>query len=79
MRYFENVILFSRKFLHLFYNDKWGGLWMVRFSLYQGGRRLILASNNFCVCGQEFMLNCFTGMMCISMAVVGDNGRPLSG
>ena len=52
---------------------------MVRHSLYQGGRRLIFASDQLRVCGQEFILNCFTGMICVSMAVLGDNGRPLSG
>ena len=49
---------------------------MVRYSLYRGGRRLIFASDKFCVCGQEFMPYCFIGMICVSMAVVGDNGRP---
>ena len=52
---------------------------MVRYSLYRGGRRLIFASEKFCVCGQEFVLQCFTDMICVSMAVVGDNGRPLPG
>ena len=52
---------------------------MVRYSLYRGGRRLIFASDIFCVCGQEFMLYCFIDMICVSMAVVGDNGRPLTG
>ena len=36
---------------------------------------LIFASDKLCVCRQEFMLYCFTGMICVSMAVVGDNGR----
>ena len=52
---------------------------MVRYSLYRGGRRLIFASDKFCVCGQEFMLYCFTDMICVFRAVVGDNGRPLAG
>ena len=40
---------------------------------------LIFAPDKFCVCGEEFMLYCFTGMICVSMAVVGGNGRPLAG
>ena len=52
---------------------------MVRYSLYRGGRRLIFASDNFCVCGREFMLYCFTDMICVSTAVVGDNGKLLAG
>ena len=52
---------------------------MVRYSLYRGGRRLIFASDKFCVCGQEFILYCFTDMIFVYMAVVGDNGRPLAG
>ena len=51
---------------------------MVRYSLYHGERRLTFASDNFCVCGQGFMLYCFTGVNCVSMAVVVDNGGPLS-
>ena len=46
---------------------------MVRYSLYRGGVGFF-ASDNFCVCGQEFMLYCFTDMICVSMAVVGDTG-----
>ena len=52
---------------------------MARYSLYQGGRQLIFASDIFCVCGEEFMLYYFTGMIYAPMAVVEDNGRPLSG
>ena len=52
---------------------------MVRYSLYRGGCRLIFASDKICVCGQESMLYCFTDVICVSMAVVGDNGRPLAG
>ena len=52
---------------------------MVRYSLYQEGRMLTFASDELCVCGQELVLYCFTGMLCVSRAVVGDNGRPLSG
>ena len=52
---------------------------MVRYSLYQGGRSLIFASDQFYVRGQYFMLYCFTDMICVSMAAAGDNGRPLSG
>ena len=52
---------------------------MVRYSLYQGGCRLIFASDNFCVYGQELMPFRFTDTICVPMAVVGDNGRPLSG
>ena len=52
---------------------------MVRCSLYRGGRRLIFASDKFCVCRQEFVLYCFTDMICVSIAVVGDKGRPLAG
>ena len=37
------------------------------------------ASEKICVCGQEFKLYCFTDMICVSIAVVGDNGRTLSG
>ena len=48
---------------------------MVRYSLCQGERRLIFTLDKFCVCGQGFMLYCFTGMLCVSMAVVGDNER----
>ena len=42
---FENVIQVSSMFLHLFCNEERGGLWMVRYSLYQGGRMLIFASD----------------------------------
>ena len=52
---------------------------MVKYSLYQGERMVIFASDKFCVCGQECLPYCFTGMICVSMTVVGDNGRPLSG
>ena len=52
---------------------------MVRYSLYQGERMLIFASDKFCVCGQKCMLYYFTDMILVSMAVVGDNGRPLAG
>ena len=52
---------------------------MVKYSLYQEGRMLIFASDKICVCGQEFMLYGFTDMICVSLAVVGDNERPLSG
>ena len=52
---------------------------MVRYSLYQGGCRLIFASDTFFVCGKICMLYCFTGMICVSVAVVGDNGGTLSG
>ena len=76
---FREFDYFSSNFLHIFCNEKRGCLWMVRYSLCQGGRRLIFASDKFCVCRQKFMLYCFTGMIFVSMAVVGDNGRPLSG
>ena len=79
MRYVEHLIISQAVVLHLFCNEKRGGLWMVRYALCQGGRRLIFTSDKFCVCGQEFMLYCFTDMICVSTAVVGDNGRPLSG
>ena len=52
---------------------------MVRYSLHQGGRRLIFGSDKLCVCGQEFTICYFTVIICGSMTVVGDNGRPLSG
>ena len=35
---------------HLFCYEKRGGLWMVRYSLYQGRSRLIFASEKLCVC-----------------------------
>ena len=77
---FLRIRLFHMKAVfNSFCNEKRGGLWMVRHSLYQGGRMLIFASDKLCVCGQEFMLYCFTDVICVSMAVVGDNGRPLSG
>ena len=76
---FREFDVMLEQFLHLLCNEKRDGLWMVRYSLYRGGRRLIFASDQFCVCGQEFMLYCFTGMICISMTVVGDSGIPLSG
>ena len=50
---------------------------MVRDSSYRAGRRLIFAADKFCVYGQKLMLCCFTDMICVSMAKVGDNGRPL--
>ena len=52
---------------------------MVRYSLFRVGRRLIFAADILCVCGQEFMLYCFTDMIYVSMAIVEDNGRPLAG
>ena len=52
---------------------------MVRHSLSHGGRRLMFASDTFCICGQEVMLYCFTSMIYASMAAVVDNGKPLSG
>ena len=79
MRYFDNFIYFSNKFLHLFCSEKRGGLWIVRYSLYQGGNRLTFASDKFLVCGQEFMLYRVADMICVSMVVVGDIMRPLSG
>ena len=37
------IMLFHKQvFLRLFRNEKRGGLWMVRYSLYHGGRMLIL-------------------------------------
>ena len=39
---------------------------------------IIFASDKLCVCGPEFMLYCFTGMIYVSMAVVGDGGRSLA-
>ena len=56
MRYFENLIISQARYVHLFCNEKRSGLWMVRSSLYRGGRRLVFASDNLRVCGQEFML-----------------------
>ena len=41
---------------------------MVRYFLYRGGRGLIFALDNFCVCGQDFMLYCFTDMTLRSLA-----------
>ena len=52
---------------------------MVRYSLYRGRRGLIFESDIFCVCGQEFSLYCLTDMICVCIAIVGDNGRPLAG
>ena len=45
---------------------------MVRYSLYQGGRRPIFALDKLCVCRQEFMLYCFNDVTRVSMAVAGE-------
>ena len=56
MIYLENLIISQASCLAFVLQEKRGGLWMVRYSLYRGGRRLIHASDKFCVCGQEFMI-----------------------
>ena len=58
-------VLFKSRasFCICFCNDKRGGLWMVRYSLYQGGRRLIFLLDKFCVRGQKCMPYCFTDMI----------------
>ena len=53
--YWGFYLIHKQVVLHLFCNEKWGGLWMVRYALYQEGRRLIsrrihsvLAEKNVC-------------------------------
>ena len=41
-------IFHKQVFLYLFCDEKRGGLWMVRYPLYKGGRRLIFASDKYC-------------------------------